>query len=161
MSAMPSYRCRFQHIKIISDFKFLKSFTSFTLIYAWVSWKKLNPSTDKILWNNPIKIKKYIFLVYTFSFIWKLKATLFACGNDYRRRNIAYVTPDDFHPCINIAFSHINDLGGTVTMLWFQGYFLQVMFAMLIDIFATCSVKNMTIPYKSWLPYLQGYAVFC
>ena len=82
------------------------------------------------------------------------------CGNDYRRRNIAYVTPDDFHPCINIAFSHNNDLGGTVTMLWFQGYFLQVIFSMLIDTFATFSVINMTILYKSWLPYLQGYTVY-
>ena len=70
-------------------------------------------------------------------------------GNDYCRRMIAYVTPDDLHPCINIAFSHINDLGGTVRMSWFQGYFLQVMFSTLMATFGKCSAKNTMIPKKS------------
>ena len=73
---------------------------------------------------------------------------------------IAYVTPDDLHPCINIAFSHINDLGGTVRMSWFQGYFLQVMFSTLMATFGKCSAKNTMIPKKSWLPHLQGHVYF-
>ena len=90
----------------------------------------------------------YNVYLYSFSLNKNIQRT-FLRGNDYCRRKIAYVTPDDLHPCINIAFSHINDLGGTVRMSWFQGYFLQVMFSTLMATFGKCSAKNTIIPKKS------------
>ena len=78
--------------------------------------------------------------------------------NDYRQRNIAYVTPDDLHLHKNCV-SHNNGLEVTVWNIISGLFFTNDDFYVDSHLWQMFGKKYTTMYFiknKSWLPYLQG-----